>query len=72
MQAQPDSAYTLLASINTDTLNAESFAHWCMLKAELSHRTSHVSVPSIEDMEKLSIGTRKKVRKKNAWKPDSI
>ena len=52
MQAQPDSAYALLASIDTDTLNAESFAHWCMLKAELSHRTSHVSVPSIEDMER--------------------
>ena len=51
MQAQPDSAYALLASINTDTLNAESFAHWCMLKAELSHRTSHVSVPFVEDMQ---------------------
>lgn len=52
MQAQPDSAYALLASIDTDTLNAGSFARWCMLKAELSHRTSHVSIPSIEDMER--------------------
>ena len=52
MCSQPDSAYTLLASMNLDTLNAGSFARWCMLKAELSHRTSHVSVPSIEDMEK--------------------
>ena len=52
MPAQPDSAYALLASIDTDTLNAGSFARWCMLKAELSHRTSHVSVPSIEDMER--------------------
>ncbi len=52
MPAQPDSAYALLAYIDTDTLNAGSFARWCMLKAELSHRTSHVSVPSIEDMER--------------------
>ena len=52
MCSQPDSAYALLASIDTDTLNDGSFAHWCMLKAELSHRTSHVSVPSVEDMEK--------------------
>ena len=52
MCSQPDSAYTLLASMNLDTLNAGSFARWCMLKAELSHRTSHVSVPSIKDMEK--------------------
>ena len=68
MPAQPDSAYALLASIDTDTLNAGSFARWCMLKAELSHRTSHVSVPSIEDMERKrhSIGTRNKARKKNA------
>lgn len=51
MHSQPDSAYTLLASIDTDTLNAKSFAHWCMLKAELSHRTSHVSVPFVEDMQ---------------------
>ena len=47
MCSQPDSAYALLASIDTDTLNDRSFARWCMLKAELSHRTSHVSVPSI-------------------------
>ena len=52
MPAQPDSAYALLASIDTDTLNTGSFARWCMLKAELSHRTSHVSVPSIENMER--------------------
>ena len=52
MCSQPDSAYTLLASIDTDTLNEGSFARWCMLKAELSHRTSHVSVPSVEDMER--------------------
>ena len=51
MPAQPDSAYALLASIDTDTLNAGSFARWCMLKAELSHRTSHVSVPFVEDMQ---------------------
>ena len=38
MCSQPDSAYTLLASMNLDTLNAGSFARWCMLKAELSHR----------------------------------
>ena len=50
MCSQPDSAYALLASINTDTLDAGSFAHWCMLKAELSHRASNVSVPSIEEM----------------------
>ena len=52
MCSQPDSAYALLASIDTDTLNDGSIAHWCMLKAELSHRTSHVSVPSVEDMER--------------------
>ena len=52
MCSQPDSANALLASIDTDTLNDGSFAHWCLLKAELSHRTSHVSVPSVEDMEK--------------------
>ena len=52
MCSQPDSAYALLASIDTDTLNDGSFAHWCMLKAELSHRTSHVSVPSVENMER--------------------
>lgn len=52
MRSQPDSAYALLASIDTDTLNTGSFARWCMLKAELSHRTSHVSVPSIENMER--------------------
>lgn len=51
IHSQPDSAYALLASIDTDTLDTGSFAYWCMLKAELSHRTSHVSVPSIEDME---------------------
>ncbi len=50
MQSNPDSAYSLLATINTDTLNAGNFAHWCMLKAELSHRASNVSVPSIEEM----------------------
>ena len=52
MCSQPDSAYALLASINTDTLNNGNFARWCLLKAELSHRTSHVSVPSVEDMER--------------------
>lgn len=51
MYSQPDSAYALLASIDTDTLDAGSFAHWCMLKAELSHRTSNVAVPSIEDLQ---------------------
>lgn len=51
MQAQPDSAYTLLSSINPDTLNAGNFAHWCMLKAELSHWTSHVAVPFVENMQ---------------------
>ena len=50
MCSQPDSAYALLASINTDTLDTESFARWCMLKAELSHRASNVSVPSIEEI----------------------
>ena len=50
MYSQPDSAYALLASINTDTLDAGSFARWYMLKAELSHRASNVSVPSIEEM----------------------
>ena len=68
MPAQPDSAYTLLASINTDTLNAESFAHWCMLKAELSHRTSHVSVPSIEYMEKTFDWYKKKGTEKECLK----
>ena len=51
MQSQPDSAYSLLSTINTDTLNAESFAHWCLLKAELSHRAANVSLPSSTDME---------------------
>lgn len=60
MKAQPDSAYSLLSTINTDTLNAESFAHWCMLKAELSHHTNHLSVPSIEDMEKTFDWYKKK------------
>ena len=30
MCSQPDSAYALLASIDTDTLNAGSFARWCI------------------------------------------
>ena len=68
MCSQPDSAYTLLASMNLDTLNAGSFARWCMLKAELSHRTSHVSVPSIEDMEKTFDWYKKQGTEKESLK----
>lgn len=70
MCSQPDSAYALLASINTDTLNDRSFARWCMLKAELSHRTSHVSVPSIEDMEKTFDWYKKQGTEKESLKAE--
>ena len=70
MCSQPDSAYALLASIDTDTLNDRSFARWCMLKAELSHRTSHVSVPSIEDMEKTFDWYKKQGTEKESLKAE--
>lgn len=70
MCSQPDSAYTLLASIDTDTLNEGSFARWCMLKAELSHRTSHVSVPSVEDMERTLRWYKKQGTEKESLKAE--
>ena len=70
MCSQPDSAYALLASIDTDTLNNGNFAHWCLLKAELSHRTSHVSVPSVEDMERTLRWYKKQGTEKESLKAE--
>ena len=63
MCSQPDSAYTLLASMNLDTLNAGSFARWCMLKGTV-HLMS--PFPLSKTWKRPSIGTRDKARKKKA------
>ena len=66
--SQPDSAYTLLSTINTDTLDAENFAHWCLLKAELSHHAVNVSIPLSTDMEATFNWYRKHKKKEKALK----
>lgn len=70
MQSQPDSAYSLLSTINTDTLNAESLAHWYLLKAELSHRAANVPLPSSTDMEMTFNLYRKYKKKEKALKSE--
>ena len=66
--SQPDSAYTLLSTINTDTLDAENFAHWCLLKAELSHHAVNASIPLSTDMEATFNWYRKHKKKEKALK----